>query len=394
MHCICQNYQASCLVDLSNFPLTNTYHNETPISKNLFVDASLSQCTCGHVLLSSNLKASDIYHDEYAYNSKSSVVADRRAHGISLITQVFKAQVPYCIYDVGCGQLQMLTDLADIYQNARLIGIDPVPLIQDGSQYNSRIKYINNYFHKSMVSGNEKKEKNLFIFDNVLEHISDVRSFVRDVVSSSFAGDIFYVCVPSFDLMKMKFLYQEIILEHLHYFTLNEMSSLFFDNGCKQLSGYALMINGRPYNFHVFEKTSQSFSLSIQSSKHEIDGNRGNMYNLNSSIDLFKTMLSTTVQVIDNIDGPIYGVCAAETTPVLAYFMCSSFDFCSAILDTTNHKVNKYMPGVKSIIQDMGVHNVNPDNWYFITAPNLSHQVQVNLRKRNAINFLLPINTL
>jgi hypothetical protein len=61
-------------------------------------------------------------------------------------------------------------------------------------------------------------------------------------------------------------------------------------------------------------------------------------------------------------------------------------------MDTSPHKLNKYMPKVKSKIVSMDdISKLPKDAYYFVTAPTIAKYVILNLNKYAVQNIILPI---
>ena len=380
---LCNSVDAIFQIALEKYPLTNIYTDSYDAGQKYLFDATLYQCTCGHVQLRSERNMSAIYAADYPYNGEATTVKARRERGIGLINKHIGIIEPNCIVDIGCGQLSMITKLGECYQNSRLIAMDPVPLQTELK--NVRIEFINEYFNGQLVNINVSNRPNLVILDNVLEHINDLKVFIDGVLRATCKGDYIYVCVPSFDLIYRKLQFQEIIHEHIHYFTLNELNKFFSDNGFSVVESFSNQDEGRAYNYHIF----------IRSDEQKILSNKNNFsleFNLDSSFKLYSETLDICKRSIDSTNGPIWGVCASELTPTLGYFMKSNFHFCNGILDTSSHKIGKYMVNIEPRILAMGeISHIERDAHFFITAPNLTYPVLKNLKALNAENFIIPM---
>lgn len=383
-HCqLCNSSDTIFQITLENYPLTNIYTDSYDAGLKYLFDATLYQCICGHVQLRSGRDFSAIYAADYPYNGEATTVKARRERGVSLINKHIGVIEPNCIVDIGCGQLSMITRLGEFYKSSRLIAMDPVPL--QAELRDERIEFINEYFNGQLFDLKKQDIPNLIILDNVLEHINDLKKFMDSILKVTSRGDYIYVCVPSFDLICKKLQFQEIIHEHIHYFTLNEVNKLFSDNGFDVADSFSNQDEGRAYNYHIFirsnEQKTQNYSNTIPLKM-----------NLQAVFKTYCETLDICNRTIESINGPIWGVCASELTPTLGYFMKSNFHFCSGVFDTSSHKIGKYMINIQPKILDMDeVSRIDPDAYFFITAPNLAYPVLKNLKSLNAKNFILPI---
>ena len=367
---------------LDEYPLTNIYTATYDASQKYCFDAVLRQCKCGHVQLSSDCDSSSIYAIDYPYNGEAVTVRARRNRGVDLINKHLSGTELNCIVDIGCGQLSMIKKLGERFNHRRLIAMDPVPLrtnVEIG-----KIEFINDYFTGQLNINENSDCPSLFVLDNVLEHIQDLRSFIDSVLKNTKIGDFVYVCVPSFDVICEKLQFNEIIHEHVHYFMINELNDFFNEHGFHTIESFSNQDDGRAYNFHIFTRAEgrQHSNILI---------NNSTKLNLSSSIHTYSEILKACRNSIESINAPVWGVCASELTPTLAYFMKSDIGFCRGIFDTSSHKSGKYMTGIRPIIMSMDeISKLDFDCYFFITAPNLVVPVINNLKKLNAKNFITP----
>jgi len=363
---------------LKDYPITNIYLDRSEESANYVFDAKITQCKCGHVQLRSTYDTTSFYTENYQYNGYAATVVARRNTGVKLINNYIRGFDPHCIVDIGCGQLSMLKALGGGYLKSKLIGLDPVPLQQNVDRL--RIEFLNEEFTGQLTGIHSSSSSNLYILDNVMEHIFDLTSFMDNLLSNTKVGDFVYVCVPSFDLISKKMQFQEFIHEHCHYFKIKELEQLFTNFGFKVLESFSSQDDGRSYNYHMFIRDDYK-SRNINTDGEDIV----------SALDAYRGILKVINENIQTLDRKIYGVCASELTPTLAYFMESDFDFCQAIFDTSPHKAGKYIVKVKPPILGMEeVLKIKSDAYFFITAPNLALPVMNNMKRYGIEDFIVP----
>jgi len=276
----------------------------------------------------------------------------------------------------------MITKLGEHYANSRLIAIDPVPL--RATIKNDNIEFINDYFKGQIDGINGSAAPNLLVMDNVLEHIQDLRVFMDGILANTRPGDYVYVCVPSFDLICKNFQFQEIIHEHTQYFKLAALDGFFEEYGFRSINSFSNKDDGRGYNYHLFKMEKHGHLKSTL-------GHDKADFSLGDALDIYRNILGICNSAIKATKAPVWGVCASELTPTLAYFMESDLSFCDGILDTSDHKFDKWMPSVRSKIISMdSLKNIGLDDTFFITAPHLTFPAIRNLKNLNAKNFINP----
>jgi hypothetical protein len=365
----------------NDYPLTNIYTDESCEAEKYSYDIEICQCKCGHVF--SNSKYSNFYTELYPYNGNAPGVQVRRNIGIAMLQQHINTKNLNAVVDIGGGQLEMVKETTKHWSAARRIVIDPVPL-KDDTGVTDDIEFYNEYFNGKNIQIKKKDIPSLYILDNVLEHIQNLHEFLQGITECSNFGDYVYVCVPSRELITNKLQFQEIIHEHVNYFSLRSLEQLFGKYGFHQVIAFCDSSGHRGYNYHLFVRNNSQVEILNES-----------ILNFSLAFSRYKTLLDVTLSQIDSLGCDMYGVCASELTPTLAYHMQSDFSFCRYIMDTSPHKLNKYMPKVHSKIVTMDdISKLPKDAYYFVTAPTIAKYVLPNLNKYTVQNVIVPIGIL
>lgn len=379
MECnLCHSREFVFIKTFNKYPLTNIYLDTYDETEKYLFDIEVRQCICGHVFTES--KYYNFYNDSYSYNGNASGVKARRDIGLAMLNKKILPRNLNTIVDIGGGQLEMLKEIASHFQATRKIAIDPVPL-RETSDIPENIEFYNEYFNGENFKIEKGDAPSLFILDNVLEHIKNLDNFLEGITKSANIGDFVYVCVPSREVITAKLQFQEIIHEHVNYFSLESVENIFGKFGFHQITSFSDSTGHRGYNYHLFFKGGPA-AKKIKTA----------YLAFGPAFDRYKLLLDTMLSQINSISGHIFGVCASELTPTLAYHMNSDLSFCKLIYDTSPHKLNKYMPGVNSKIESMdSILNPPSDSYYFITAPIIAKYVIPNLYKNGTSNIILPV---
>jgi hypothetical protein len=162
------------------------------------------------------------------------------------------------------------------------------------------------------------------------------------------------------------------------------LNYIFNKFGFRTIECFSNQDEGRAYNYHVFIRSDQRDNVSNSLDSSET-------FNLRIDLQMYCEILEVCNRRIESITAPIWGVCASELTPTLAYFMKSDLDFCRGVFDTSSHKVGKHMVNVKPRILSMDHISMSDANdYFFVTAPNIAYPVLTNLRSHGAQNFIIP----
>ena len=378
---ICHKNISAFHKTLKNYPVTNLYLETENCALNVF-DIDIYQCNCGHVFASS--QQADIYSSSYAYNGNAEGVQLRREIGLSMLKEKLGDLNLNSVVDIGGGQLQMIKVVMQNWKTLRQIVVDPVPIEKNKIDLQG-IEFFNEFFDGNNFKLENSIYPSLFLLDNVLEHIEKLSDFMDAIARTSQVNDYIYVCVPSYEVIYEKLQFQEIIHEHVNYFSKEIVNNLFSNFGFLNLYSFTDYSGARGYNYHLFIK-SKSINFIINSIPD---------FNFEKRLNYYQIILESTLNNISNIKKPIYGVCASELTPTLAYHMQSDLSFCKVIFDTSEHKINKYMPLVKpKIVNFENIKNTSENSYFYVTAPSIGRKVLTNLSLIGRNNIIFPVNIL
>jgi|GEM_PF-3717804 len=241
----------------ADYPLTNLYLDVPSKDEKYKANLEVYQCHCGHIQANSFFDSKNIYTTDYPYNGSASGVVARRDKGVSLIKKNVTCNRLNTIVDIGCGQLEMINLVRKQFSANRIIGLDPVPLRMNLDDLGD-IEFYNEYFTGANFRLSVGDGPNLFMLDNVLEHVPDPNSFLSNLNDCTALGDFIYVCVPSCESMLMKLQFQELIHEHVHYFSIPILNELLGRHGFKSVESCCDATGSRGYNYILYVKSHDS----------------------------------------------------------------------------------------------------------------------------------------
>ena len=205
----------------------------------LYKDITIKKCdSCGHIyndLTEKELKnLSRYYNEEYAPSNLSSKDknGDRpgsyNLHSVVRYEQLYKFILPYIkensrILDVGCAMGGFLKFLKNKRNYTNLYGIEPIEAYVKESN-NKNIKVGNIYSIPF-----EDNSFDVIILDQVLEHLPDLKSALKEIRRVLDKGGLCYIGVP--DAERYHDLYWYIIPEHIQHFKDVNLKLLAQSNG-------------------------------------------------------------------------------------------------------------------------------------------------------------------
>ncbi len=189
-------------------------------------DFSLYICKlCGHFQATSGVKLSELYNDEYNYNTQNSGVQGRISFFLSQLKEVIDIKFNRVI-DIGCYDLSLLKKSGKNIKANYYIGIDPSipsPLLDN----NDGIICYKDYVDNVDIPFFDEKLPDLIISDQTFEHIPSINSTLGYISSIVAKNSIFAICVPSMEVLIQKLNFHNLIHEHVNYFSIFTLSKLF-----------------------------------------------------------------------------------------------------------------------------------------------------------------------
>lgn len=366
---ICNLASVQFETTLAKYPVGNVYLASSQQEDSYLQDFKIMQCKCGHLMALSAIPSDHFYGPDYPYLGASNLVKMRHARGVDFVLNNDSKLVLNNIIDVGCGNMNLLKNFRSRLNeiHGTLVGIDPVPLKDDLEG----MLFINDYFETSQfdLSGPENTP-NLIALENVLEHISDLEGLLEKLSRWIRMGDFVYICVPSLEVMIDKMRFEEFSHEHLHYFSNHALERLFARFGFCLTKYLTQEVGSRGYNFHLYRfegKLIDPVKLSGLITE-----------NIAPRFELFRSFLRNAKF---DLHRKYWGVCASELTPVVSYFMENGMHFLQGIIDNTESKEGKYMPGVSPKIFPWSKLSELPTSTNFwVTVPSLIDLVSPKLR--------------
>lgn len=149
--------------------------------------------------VSNTADAPSYEHAGRTMRESRSPLASRFAEQILRTTGPFRATPTeeLAVLDVGCGF--GATSLALAEECRSVVGIDPWPKLIDKARADAEERGLNNvdFEQADIVSWERPNQFDLVVLDNVLEHLPDQRTSLKNISSSLKPGGVCYVLVPN-----------------------------------------------------------------------------------------------------------------------------------------------------------------------------------------------------
>lgn len=376
---VCEK-RGELLTELKNYPITEIYKRPHQVYEGVtHADQELRMCACcHHLFLGKRLPK------EYIYTNYNTISAASEGSRLALnnfynfVCQHASLSDVASIVDVGANDCTLLEKF--ISHGAALIGIDP-----NVKSQNEKISCINDYIENVDLS-DHCKGKTVFLSSHTIEHIYDVRGFVKNLANSMKNDDFLFLQFPSCELLMKDFRFDQVHHQHLNYFSLTSIDRLLETAGLRIVahqfdpSHYgALMCYIRKGERD--EKPQESISLTPEKFaayyKNYVD-----------QMAISDFVLSSWC---DSGDG-FYCYGASLMLPILQYYM-PTMDKATAVIDQDTKKHGLVYINYDCIIT--GEENIEfSDKNILVTAvstKSAGRSIISNLIRKNTKNIIFPL---
>ena len=176
-----------------------------------------------------------------------------------------------------------------------------------------------------------------FMILNFLEHIPNLREFfinLKKNLNKDFTG---LIEVPNFDMIKKKGLYTEIILDHLYYFSKENLSIILDKLGFKVIKKEKIL-DDYILSLTVKQKDTKFFLKK----KKKIKQRKFNINDINKKLNIFQKEIDLFQKKIRNEKFIIWGA-GHQSLMICSYYKLN--DKVKFIIDSSKMKQNKFAPG-------------------------------------------------
>lgn len=336
-------------LDLGKQPLANSFLKKNQLKKEKKYPLEVLLCEkCKLSQLSIVVSSKKIFNDYDYLSSSSKALKEHYKKLVKSIMTRFKVKKNENVLDIGCNDGILLTNYDD---GINIIGVEPSNVYKFIGD--KRIKVYNNFFNKNLAIKINKNHKRIKIITmtNVLAHIDDLNSIIKNIKILLAYDGIFIIEVPYIYDMLKKFIFDVIYHEHLSYFSLNSLNYVLVKNGLQvyDVKRINFGASGPCLRLYVTKKDFLMPSKSVQSLL-EFEKNKGLR---NKSIYLkFATGVN---QIINKIQKKIKYYkdknipLACYTAPAKGNTLLNALDLKQSnikyISENNKKKIGKYTPG-------------------------------------------------
>lgn len=330
---VCGNRNTTPLIELPQLPLTEVFTVQPGSPAFGLSDQSFHFCRhCGHGQLESIVDQNLLYRHKsgYEFRTSQSYTGQKTTEFfLSFLNKVSYKKTFKCALEVGCNDGHLLKQIKPIAEEC--VGVDPILKGQEQALEKDGIKAIGSFFEECSLSINP----DLVICKDVIEHVTDPRQLISELVKKSSDDALFLIQVPMLDNLVANLNFDQIFHQHLNYFSLSSFNALIESLGCC-LIGYT--VNEMHWNSAIFAFSKKSVSKQIEPK------NSLSPEHISAHYQVFQSQMAACELALENSarTAPVLGYGAALMLPVIKYHFPNQLSVVEAIFDDNKARHGQY----------------------------------------------------
>ncbi|HPE06271.1 MAG TPA: class I SAM-dependent methyltransferase [Smithellaceae bacterium] len=389
----CNNKGMHEILDLGHQPPSNSFLTKEQLREpEVHYPLKLFVCDkCWLVQIPETKKAQEIFTEDYAYYSSESPanVSHAKDYCEMMLKRFPKITT---VMEIGSNDGYMLQWFKKA--GCEVFGIDPA----EGPAEIAHSKGIDvecSFFTERLASFFDERF-DLICGINVLNHQPDINDFVSGLNIALAPGGYITFEFPHLMHMVEKRQFDTIYHEHLNYYSLYTLDSIFIRHGLYIFDVDELPKHGGSLRIYATKEKRAPSNKAKEIIGWEID------YGI-ATLDYYKSFGRDVAITKNNIQRSIYSICGAGKS-VIAYgaaakcsvlMNCCGFDKqnISYVADKSPHKIGKYLPGSHIPVKDPETIRITKPDYVLITAWNLQEEIMEQLAyiKSWGGKFIIPL---
>lgn len=373
------------VLDLPGLPLTDTFTKgrvENPI---FGIDQTFRFCqSCHHGQLENHVLPEILYGGNYCFRTSASPTARKGTDFFfSVLDQVAPGRRFRCAVDLGCNDLFLLERLEGRADSR--VGVDPLWRGREHEKQGSAIQVIGTGIEEADLAS-LPQQPDLVVCRHTLEHIAQPLEVVQRLMKYAADDAVFIFEVPGLEALTNRSRFDQVFHQHLQYFSMTSFLKMLKAAGATPI---ALRSNYHDWGAFAVAFVRGGGDGSLEALEPAPDGDR-----VKTSISLFQRQMNTTREVLDSLEGPIFGYGAAQMLPVLAYHLKTDLAFLEAVLDDDPEKKGvRYWNLPVQIIPSAEIDGL-ADASVLITAVDNAEPIMRRLFENRPKHIICPFNVI
>jgi len=373
-------------LDLGNVPPCNALlQNQFEVVDSYPIEVML--CDACHLSQLSVVVNPEILYKNYPYSSSVSQTFREHCRDLAKKLRVFWHD--RTILDIASNDGCLLKEFRD-YGGFKVYGVEPSESFVERNK-EDKIPVVQDFWSKGCLKGSGFPDRFDFITAlNVIAHVDDLKSFVKNVYEHLSDDGIFVGEVPYLPNLINNVEFDTIYHEHLSYFLLLPLLAVFSHNGLTIYKVEKIPIHGGSIRIYARKKVGTEFSVIDMLNQEENDG----FYSIakyRAYADKVTENKGLFLKTLNELKGKkIVGLGASAKGISLLNYCQVEKDSISFIADDTLSKQGKLTPGsMIRILKFDDIEMFKPD-YLILLAWNFKEDLMKKTRHLGA-RYIVPI---
>ncbi len=391
---ICQN-KTEAFLDLGESPPANSLLNE-PLKDINAYPLKLEFCkSCKSIQLEDCLDSNELYKHYYYSTPKSTTLNNHYEYLTNFLITRNYLSTASSVVEVGSNIGDYLKFIRPFSKS--ILGIDPAENIAEKAN-NNGIKTIPKFFNPDTAKTilNNYGQADLILARHCFAHNSTPHKLLKGAkLLLSKSGNLVIENAYVLNTLENNE-FDQIYHEHMFYYSIQSMQKALYINGLKLKDIMISLIHGGSIVFVAdnIENNSKPSDSLEKHLNHEISF-------LNKS--LIQKFSKNTYKIKEELNNIIKNILISEKKQIYTYgatakgntlinFLDLKEGAIKYCIDSTDIKIGKYLPGSNIKIMDESFSELNPPNYFLLTAWNYKDEIIKKVREKGNLDsiFIVP----
>jgi cyclopropane fatty-acyl-phospholipid synthase-like methyltransferase len=393
----CHSTKLKKFLSLGNMPLPNAFLTKAQLhlNENKYpLDVMFCE-VCGMVQLKQVVNAPSMFTD-YAYFTGASIPIRKHFDEMAdSVVKKYKLGKESFVVDIGSNDGTLLQSFKN--RGVKVLGVDPAENIAKYANEHG-IETICGYFSQFIIGDIilRKGHADIITATNVFAHVDDLDNFISCVQTLLRKGGTFIFEVPYLLDMLDNLEFDTIYHEHLSYFAIRPLSTLFNRLGMSITKIENINVHGGTIRVHIKNidcgvNTAIDYYIANESESGLYEFKTYNEFA--NAVKVIRKDLRSLLYNIKKHNSNIVGYGAAAKGNILINYCDIGYDLLDYIADTTTYKQGLYTPGMHVPVKSFDEYYSNPPKYTLLLAWNYADAILEKEKKYrdNGGKFIIPI---
>jgi len=391
----CHSQNTQSIIPLGEQPLANGLHASSKIDQEPRYNLEVMLCQdCGLAQLRDLIDPSELFTDYVYFSSNSDTMLRSAADLVDRIRPTLSEDS--LVVEIASNDGYLLKNY--ISQGIQVLGVDPAQNIAKFANENG-IPTLCDFFNDELALKlvNEGKKADIIHANNVMAHVPDINSFVKGIKILLKEKGQAIIEVPYFADLVEKLEFDTIYHEHVYYFSVKPLRTVFGRYGLEIFDIEKIAIHGGTLRMFVGHKGAYPVQPVVEEMLDKEEKSNlyavGNFKNFVQRIDDLGAELRKVLGNLKKQGAKIaaYGASAKGTT-LLNYFKIDK-QYLDFVVDRSLAKQGHYTPGTHLLIKSPSALIEDGANYALLLTWNFAEEIlaqQARYRSEGG-KFIIPL---